>query len=129
MISWFEKHNKLSWIITILIAVIIFYFSTLIFEGVGEAYGKNWISIVYHVVIFFFLSLFLLISLMRGEKKYLFFFLAILITISYGAIDELHQFFVPGRFCTVIDLGFNSIGILFASMFYFISIESRKRLL
>jgi len=129
MISWFEKHNKLSWIITILIAVIIFYFSTLIFEGVCEAYGKNWISIVYHVVIFFFLSLFLLISLMRGEKKYLFFFLAILITISYGAIDELHQFFVPGRFCTVIDLGFNSIGILFASMFYFISIESRKRLL
>jgi len=128
MIRWFEKRNKLSWCITVLIAVVIFCFSSLSFEGVGDTYTKNWLSIVYHIVMFFFLCLFLLISLMKGEKKYLFFFLAILIPLSYGAIDELHQFFVPGRFCTVLDLGFDSIGILFASMFYFISIEYRKRL-
>ncbi len=32
MIFWFEKHNKISWIITILIAIFIFYISSLSFE-------------------------------------------------------------------------------------------------
>lgn len=126
MISWFERHNKLSWAITILIAVIIFYFSTLSFVGVGEGYGKNWMSIVYHIIIFFFLSLFLFISLIKGKSNSKLFLFVILILISYGILDEIHQFFVPGRFCTILDLGFDSIGILFAFMFYVISIKYRK---
>lgn len=126
MISWFEKRNALSWAITILIAVFIFYFSTLIFEGVGVGGGiKNWISIAYHIVIFFFLSLFLFISLIKGESNSKLFLFAILILISYGIIDEIHQFFVQGRFCTVLDVFFDSIGILFAFMVYLIFLKLR----
>jgi len=125
MISWFEKHNKLSWIITIFIAIIIFYFSTLSFEGVGDTYTKNWLSIVYHIGIFFFLSLFLFISLIKGESNSKLFFFAILILISYGIIDEIHQFFVQGRFCTVIDVLFDSIGVFFAFMVYLIFLKLR----
>ena len=130
MIRWFEKHNKLSWVITILIAVIIFYLSTLTFGGAKGDYGdvKNWISIVYHIVVFFFLSIFLFISLIKGEKNYSLFLLSVAILIVYGISDEIHQFFIPGRFCAILDLGFDFIGILFASMVYFISLIYRKQL-
>ncbi len=125
MIKWFEEHNKLSWIITILIATIIFYLSSLSFFGVGVGSGDTgWMSIVYHIVIFFFLSLFLFISLVKGKNFKLFFF-SILILLAYGIIDEIHQFFVQGRFCTFADVGFDLIGILFAFMFYFIFLKSR----
>ena len=126
MIKWFEKHNKLSWVITILIAVIIFYFSTLSFGGgFGGKYTTNWVSIVYHIVIFFILSIFLFIALIKGKHTNLFFF-SILVLISYGILDELHQFFVPARFCTISDVGFDMIGILFAFMVYLIYLRSNK---
>jgi len=125
MIKWFEERNVLSWTITIFVAFVIFYFSSLSFLGVGEGYTKSWMSIVYHIVIFFLLSLFLFISLIKGKSNSKLFLFAILILISYGIIDEIHQFFVQGRFCTVIDVFFDSIGILFALMVYLISLKLR----
>jgi len=124
MISWFEKHSKLSWIITILIAFIIFYLSTLSFtSGIGAGDLTSLRSIVYHIVIFFVLSLFLFISLLKGKGNSQKFFFSILILISYGILDEIHQFFVSGRFCSILDVGFDSIGILFAFMIYLISLR------
>jgi VanZ family protein len=127
MIKWFEKHKELSWIITILIAVIIFYLSTLSFgKGFGGGlYITNWRSIVYHIVIFFALSLFFFISLLQGKENYKLFLFSILILISYAILDEIHQFFVIGRFCTISDVGLDIIGILFAFMVYLISLKLR----
>ena len=127
MIKWFEEHNKLSWAITILIAVIIFYLSTLSFtKGIGGiGYITSWRSIVYHIVIFFALSLFFFISLLQGKENYKLFLFSILILISYAILDEIHQFFVIGRFCSVLDVGFDLLGILFAFMVYLISLKSR----
>lgn len=122
MIKWFEQHNKLSWTITILIAVLIFWFSSLSFSSVEEGYTKNWMSIVYHIVVFFFLSLFLFISLIKTKNKRLFIF-SILILIAYGILDEIHQFFVQGRFCSISDVGIDLIGILFAFMVYSIFLK------
>ena len=128
MIKWFEKHKELSWIITILIAVIIFYLSTLSFgKGlVGGIYITSWRSIVYHIIIFFALSLFFFISLLQGKENYKLFLFSILILISYGILDEIHQFFVYGRFCTISDVGFDIIGILLAFMVYLISLRLSK---
>ncbi len=126
MIRWFEKHNALSWAITILIAVFIFSFSTITFEGFGGGEGvKSWMSIAYHVIVFFFLSLFLFISLIKGKNTNLF-FPSILVLLSYAILDEIHQFFVQGRFCTLADVGFDLIGVLFAFMVYFISLKSKE---
>jgi len=126
MIKWFEEHNKLSWAIAILIAVIIFYLSTLSFgKGFEIGHITNWKSIVYHIVIFFALSLFFFISLLRGKGNFKLFLFSILILISYGILDEIHQFFVSGRFCSVLDVGFDLLGILFAFMVYLISLKSR----
>lgn len=125
MITWFEKHNKISWTIAIIGAIAIFYISSLTFETIS--YKLSIISILYHILAFFCFAFFLLISLVKGKEKYLIFSLAILISMIYGISDEIHQFFVPGRACTIFDVGLDSIGILFASMIYLISIKFRKR--
>ena len=125
MIQEFEKNYKLSWAITILIAGLIFYFSTFSFSrNISElGYVSNWKSIVYHIFIFFSLSLFLLISFVRGRKDYRLFLFSFFVLVAYGILDEIHQFFVPGRFCSLIDLGFDSLGILFAFMIYLIYLK------
>tara|TARA_Y100000034_G_scaffold54708_1_gene66998 strand:- start:6752 stop:7129 length:378 start_codon:yes stop_codon:yes gene_type:complete len=123
MISWFEKYNKISWIITIIIAIIIFYISSITFDS-GSG-GSNLNSIFYHITAFFFFALFLSISSIKGEKKNLI-FLVFIISIIYGILDESHQFFVPGRHFSISDILLDTAGISLASLFYMISIKYRK---
>ena len=125
MLTFFEKHNKLSWAITIFGAVAIFYISSLTFQSVG--YTSNLKSILYHFFAFFFFSAFLGISIIKGKKKYPLFLVVFLISVMYGITDEIHQFFVPGRYTSLFDVGIDSLGTLFATMIYAISIEYRKR--
>lgn len=40
------------------------------------------------------------------------FIIAVSCTILYGASDEIHQLFVPGRVSSIIDLFFDSLGAL-----------------
>jgi len=125
MIGWFEKHNKISWVITIIGAIAIFYISSLSFKGGG---GPGIMSILYHILAFFCFALFLLISLVKGKEKYSLFILGIIISIAYGISDEIHQFFVPGRYCSFSDVGLDSVGIVFAFMIYFISVKYRRNI-
>lgn len=37
---------------------------------------------------------------------------AIIIGLTYGAFDEIHQYFIPGRFCEFLDWIANAIGVL-----------------
>ncbi len=126
MISWFEKHNKLSLLITIIIAGIIFYMSSQIFEqGIGSG-GIGFKALAYHLIAFFSLAFFLSVSLVRGEHKK-FISIAIILSILYGISDEIHQFFVPGRVSSIYDIFLNSFGIILASTLYLISLEYRTR--
>lgn len=124
MISWFEKNVLLSWIITLALAVLIFYVSSLTAkETSGSGTGIN--AIVYHLIVFFLLGFFLFISVVRGRNKGLM-IPATLLLMSYGILDELHQYFVPGRTSTFSDVVLDSVGIMFAFIFYFISMEYRR---
>ncbi len=127
MISWFEKHNKVSWVITIIGAVLIFYMSTLSFKlGVGGS-GLGIESILYHICAFFLFSLFLQISLLKGKKNWFVLIAGIFIAIAYGVSDEFHQLFVLGRNCSVLDIGWDSIGIIFSAIIYAIFLEFKKQ--
>lgn len=126
MLRWFEKHNKISWGITILTAVFIFYMSSKVFE-ISSVVVVSWLSIVYHISVFAFLNFFLFISSLRGEKKYSVFFLGFSLAVLYGILDELHQFFVPGRTCTIVDVGYDSFGILISSMFYLVLLNRNPK--
>lgn len=117
MISWFEKNSKISWRITVLIAIIIFYVSTLTFPPVPSTAFFNWKPIAYHFYVFLSLSTFLLISLTKGKNKKSI-LIAIIIAIIYAISDEVHQFFVPGRAFAISDILTDSAGILFAAILY-----------
>ena len=125
MISWFEKNYEVSWGITIIIALAIFYISTLSF-GAGGGTGIGLKSITYHFLAFFFFALFLLISIIRGRFVALGFFV-LLIAFLYGVSDEIHQIFVPNRFFDFADIFYNTLGIMFAFLIYLISIEYRRK--
>lgn len=48
-----------------------------------------------------------------------------LLCVAYGASDEAHQLFVPGRFASVWDLAADALGALLAVLLY--GVVSRKR--
>ena len=126
MISWFEKNYKISLAIAVIIALTMFYLSSLTFGEAGSGSGGSIKAVLYHIFAYFFLALFLNFSLVKGrETKFI--FIVILISIFYGITDEIHQYFVPGRGASISDVGINFTGIMLASLFYFVSIEFRKK--
>jgi VanZ family protein len=115
IISWFEKNSKISWIIVILIAIIIYYVSSLSFPP-GKA-TFPWKSIAYHFYAFLFLSAFLLIATTKGENKKLI-PITIILALIYAISDEIHQLFVPTRSFAISDILTDSAGILSATLIY-----------
>ena len=102
MLSLLEKYNKISWAFVIVIAIVIFYLSSLTFAP-GPATTSNVPSTLYHFFAFFFLAFFLLPALVKGKGRGLI-FIAILLAILYGISDEFHQLFVPGRHFSLFDI-------------------------
>jgi len=45
--------------------------------------------------------------------------IAIIITLSYGLLDEFHQSFIPGRYASLSDIILNIIGIITGVVIYF----------
>ena len=44
--------------------------------------------------------------------------MALILTCSYGIIDEFHQSFVPGRYASVLDVLLNVLGALLGAAIY-----------
>ena len=126
MISWFEKNYKISFIFAVLIAIAMFYVSSLTFGGIGEKGGTNLLAILYHILAYFFLTLFLGFALIKGKHESLF-VIVILFSIFYGITDEIHQYFVPGRSASISDVGLDSIGIMLFTLSYLVLIEYKKK--
>ena len=115
MISWFEKNRGISLLITVIIAITIFYISSLTFPAGG---GTGYLSYIYHFTAFSYLALFLSISLTKNKNSNLI-IIGIIIAIIYGVLDEIHQYFVPGRFFSLKDILMDSIGIIITNIAYF----------
>ena len=119
-----SKYQKISLAITLFIAVMIFYVSSLTFAP-GKP-GLNFKAILYHVTVFFFLSSFLFLSSIK-RKNFRLIPIAVTVLILYAISDELHQFFVPGRAFTLEDIFIDTVGITFALMIYSIRILLVKK--
>jgi len=125
MISILERHRWFSWTITLIIALTIFYISSLTF--LPPPVGPPSINAtVYHISAFFFLAIFLFTSALDRKWNFKKIILSILIVSVYAALDEIHQFFVPGRYMSFNDFLLDFTGIAVASLFYFILILSKK---
>jgi VanZ family protein len=125
MLEQLEKNRIIPITITIAIAIVIFYISSLSFETGVPGGSSNLKATLYHIIIFLFLSFSLSMSLIKG-KYYSLLPVAIIISLIYGISDELHQFLVPGRSTSVSDFFLNTIGIILGSTIYWVSLELRK---
>lgn len=118
MIKWFEKNRQIPIILTSLLVILIFTVSS-IPGSVTEGTGTGDLSILYHFLVFFFFSFFLIISI-KGQRKIKlkYFLITIIISIAYAILDEVHQLFVPLRNGSVGDVLVDSLGILIAMIVY-----------
>lgn len=118
MITFLEKNKKLPVILTILIAIEIFWFSSLQ-QTATSGQGTGNFSYLYHFIVFFLLAFFLLSSIKRDRKlKIRYILFSLIISIIYAILDEVHQLFVPGRSCNYQDVLIDTFGILLAILIY-----------
>ncbi len=123
MLKVFEKNSWFSWTITTIIAAVIFYLSSL--EFAPGTPTTNILSIIYHIMAFFFLTLFLLISSIK-RKHLTLIPLALILSFIYSILDEVHQYFVPGRSSGLFDIMINTTGIIFGFILYYIFIKLKQ---
>lgn len=118
MLTYLEKNKTISLILTIMVAGLIYYLSSLEFSSSGVG-GFSIPPYLYHFGIFFLLGIFLLITI-KGENetetKYI--IIILIIAILYAASDEFHQNFVPGRDTSVIDFLIDTLGVVCSNASY-----------
>lgn len=115
MIDWLGKNRGISILLTVLIAIEIFVFSS-IPRGISGTGGIR-ISIIYHLVVFFLLNFFLLMSIKGNrEIKTSYIVIALIISVLYAFLDEFHQFFVPFRNSSIQDILTNTVGIFLSTI-------------
>ena len=119
MIKWLEKNRYVAIILTVLIALEIFYISSIPGSQVTRPGIGIDITILYHFIVFFLLSFFLLTSIKGSHKiKVKHIIIVLAVSISYALLDELHQMFVPLRVADLFDLLTDAAGILLATLLY-----------
>ena len=132
MIEWFEKNRVFSVILFVLIAVEIFFFSSITGKVSGPWTGLK-VSMTYHFSVFFLLNFFLMVSLNGGKNekekngvkiKYL--IIAAIFSVVYSLLDEIHQLFVPFRYADLRDILTNNAGIFLSILVYTYSKNSWK---
>ncbi len=97
--------------LTILIAIEIFYFSSL--TG-GKGTGNiPFIAIAYHFTVFFLLAFFL-ISTLKSKHT----ITTLIISIFYAISDEIHQIYVPLRHGGIPDIIIDTFGICCGILIY-----------
>ena len=137
---------KILWpVLTVLMAALIFYSSSM----PGDESGEASLSIVLRVQQFIPIDDDLLHFLVRKAAHFTVYAIlafnlanslkfhmankkAVLLTAwvgasIYGITDEIHQYFVPGRHMSVMDMGINSAGALLGAVFvYLLIMKTRK---
>ena len=121
MIRWLEGRRAFSIILVILIATEIFFFSSI--SGDIAAPGTiSKVSVIYHFSVFFLLNFFLLTSLNgKGEIKIKYLIIALMFSVIYSMLDEIHQLFVPFRYADLGDIFTNNAGIFLSTLVYLYS--------
>ena len=104
--------KKTAWILCIAYMLCIFYFSSMSHPPAPVGAGFL-ISTLEHVLEYFILGLLLAASL-RSDSLFLPVFLATL----YGVSDEFHQYFIPGRVASPLDVFADFVGCFLGVLFW-----------
>ena len=107
------------WPLVIICAGCIFYFSSLPGTSIPQLFSFQ--ENLFHFFIFFILGLFFSRALQNtflgvsGRNIIIFTFI---FTLFYGISDEFHQYFVPYRDVSILDVSIDGLGGLFGGLFY-----------
>ena len=55
-------------------------------------------------------------------------FLPVVISALYAVTDEIHQYFVPGRACRLLDMGIDTCGAMFGTVLFLLGIQFIKKI-
>lgn len=126
MIKWLEKNKIIPLMITILITIEIFYFSSLQGGPTGMVRGIN-ISSIYHFVVFFLFGFFFFVTI-KGNKeiKIKHLLIVVIISIAYAILDEVHQLFVAFRTFDIKDILTDTSGI-FSSIIIYLHMNKKTK--
>ena len=119
-LAFLESRPKIIWSIIFLYAALIFYFSS-ISNPPQPLSPKDplWdlMTTLEHVAEYTILGglLYIGFNSLGGKTKEKAFTLAVLVASLYGASDEIHQYFVPNRYCDIKDFLADSAGGLIGS--------------
>ena len=114
--KYFGSHTiSLIYIPLIVYWMILFILTTIPADAVPQLFENQ--DKYEHFIAYCVLAIFLSLALYFQKRSTLIsskaFFFALLFILAYGALDELHQLFVPGRYCDFYDwLADSSGGIL-----------------
>lgn len=110
-----KKQKKiLSWLYVILWCGIIFLFSSIPNLRIEELGFWDFIlRKIFHITEYAVLSILLVNALFVsvGFKKSNIYLLSFVLGVLYAISDEIHQYFVPGRFFSIVDILIDSIGV------------------
>jgi hypothetical protein len=126
MLKKLEENSWFLWALFIIAAGSIFYLSSMTFPTTDTG-TPNILATLYHFLAFFLFTMLLYLTSIKRRKLKLGFYLVIIISILYAILDELHQFFVPGRFMSLIDIIVNIAGIMYASLVYLVLIIKESK--
>lgn len=115
-------------ILTILIAIEIFFFSSLTGDTDTGTQGFPLAATAYHLIVFFLLAFFLFATFNTGKRTradYL--ILTLVISITYALLDEFHQMLVPLRDASIRDIIIDSTGIFLGVLTYAIINKTNRR--
>lgn len=80
----------------------------------------DFVDKIIHFAVFFIFGLSLIVAFYpehQGQSTFKLVTLILIIGLFYSAMDEFHQFFVPGRSCDIFDWIADSIGIVTSLIF------------
>ena len=109
---------------------IIFWFSSLPSEQLipESALGLAISSSVKHVIVYAILGLQMsLVIVQVSNKTFQTFFYAFTLASCYGVLDEIHQSFVPSRYCTFFDVVSNIGGSIIGVFVWFLMYKSNAK--
>ena len=128
----FKRGFFLYWLPTIAFAAVIFVGSSLSSSTIEETIRDlNWVTLsqeLLHAAEFGIFAL-LIYRLLWHYTGWPFLGLSpvvLVLTTGYGALDELHQAFVPGRDSSLYDLGWDALGAVLALSSVAVVVQLRK---
>ena len=106
----------LRWVPVILWATGIFIFSSRRYPlgAISHSSQRRPIGQLAHIGEYAGLAALLYRALAAERRESQTFWIALGGTFSYAVLDEIHQGFVPGRICSLLDVGFDLVGALVA---------------